>query len=365
VKCLDKVSESWLNSLSESTRDVYKFYWEKFVEFTKMNGKQILQQRKREENGEWKTKIFKFRKYLIEHEGLSQNSAKTGVGAVRGFFSHYDQRIRFTRGEKQRLKRSSRKRRDYTFSKNDLRKIAMVSNLKEKYIVLVGKSFGLRSIDFIRLTYGTYRAIDLTQDAPIGLGEIDTIKEGVSSNPFLDSDSIPVIKQILDSNQDKPDNERVLTIRKTELTTNLQRLSERANIETGDQHVRFHGLRKYLIDRLSAYCSESQWKQICGKKISESEYVSTEQLKGIYARAMNDIICLPLNNNTGVIKETVEKLEIENDGLRHSISLLQQRINKLENKHDPVNTILDIMASDDKAKWREMHKLAKRLQKFS
>jgi len=331
---MDKVSSTWLNTLSESTQKVYTFYWKKFLEFTSMNGKEILEDQRKEGNGKWKSKLFEFKKYLLKTptknhpEGMSENSVKTAIGCIRGFFSYYETPIRFTRGEKARLKKAKRKRKDYKFSKNDLRKIAMVSNLKEKYIVLVGKSLGLRASDFIRLTYGDYRALDLTQEAPIGLGEYDTQKEGISANPFLDSDSIPIIQQLLDSNRDKKDNERVLEIRKTELTVILQRLTKRANIQSGNQHVRFHGLRKFLIDRISSYCSESQWKQIVGKVISEGEYVSTRQLKPIYLRAMKDISCLTLNNNTSVLKETIEHLEGENRILKNRVDLLQNRLDK-------------------------------------
>jgi hypothetical protein len=44
-----------------------------------------------------------------------------------------------------------------------------------------------------------------------------------------------------------------------------------------EKRVRFHCLRKFLIDRLSAYASESQWKQIVGKAIGEGAHVSQEQ----------------------------------------------------------------------------------------
>lgn len=52
-----------------------------------------------------------------------------------------------------------------------------------------------------------------------------------------------------------------------------------------------------MIDRLSAICSESQWKQIVGKKISEGAYISTDQLREIYARAMPSIIINGANKN--------------------------------------------------------------------
>ena len=285
---MDKTSEVWLNTLTESTRKVYAYYWKKFLAFTNKTGKQLLTEKQTKGNGTMKAELFSFKEHLLKT--LSENSAKTGINVVRGFFRHYETPLMLSNNERKRLKRAKRKTRDYQFSKESLRKMSMVSNLTEKYVLIVGKSLGLRASDFIRLTFGDYRTLNLNQKAPIGLGEFDTLKEGIVAFPFLDSDSIPIIKQLLDSNVDKQDSERVLPLRKTELTVILQRIAKRANITNGNLHVRFHGLRKYLIDRLSAYASESQWKQVIGKTISEGAYVSTQQLKKIYTRAMNDII---------------------------------------------------------------------------
>lgn len=74
------------------------------------------------------------------------------------------------------------------------------------------------------------------------------------------------------------------------LTVILQTLVEKAGIEIqkGTIHgkrVRFQkNLRKFLIDRLSAYAGESQWKQIVGKAIDEGAYVSQDQLRGVFTR---------------------------------------------------------------------------------
>jgi len=48
----------------------------------------------------------------------------------------------------------------------------LVGDLREKYILLLGKSFGLRVGDFTALTYGTFRSINLDQEPPISIGEI-------------------------------------------------------------------------------------------------------------------------------------------------------------------------------------------------
>jgi DNA repair ATPase RecN len=52
--------------------------------------------------------------------------------------------------------------------------------------------------------------------------------------------------------------------------------------------------------------SESQWKQIIGKQISEGAYVSQDQLQEAYKRAMPNIDVL---NGNGMTKKKVEDLE--------------------------------------------------------
>jgi hypothetical protein len=93
-------------------------------------------------------------------------------------------------------------------------------------------------------------------------------------------------------------------------------------------------LRKYLIDRLSAYASESQWKQICGKSIDEGAYVSQEQLRGIYARAMPNLLI----NGNGV--KAKKLIELENallesqrkiTALETTNEVLRKRVDELEN----------------------------------
>ena len=98
------------------------------------------------------------------------------------------------------------------------------------------------------------------------------------------------------------------------------------------KRVHFHNLRKFLIDRLSAYSGESQWKQIIGKSISEGAYVSQDQLRGVFSRAMKDLL---INGNG----KTKKLMEIENaliDSQRKITSLettnetLRNRMEKLE-----------------------------------
>ena len=322
----DTVTIEWLKSQNDTTLKTYKYAFKLFQEFTGKTGSELLELRKKSSNGEIKRLILDFRNWLINKKGKSENSAKTCVMAVLGFFSFYELPVRFTRGESDRIKRVRRKNQDYWFSIEDLRKMASVGNLKEKYVLVVGKSLGLRASDFIKLTYGDFRKLDLTQEPPIFLGEIATTKEGISAFPFLDSDAVEVVKLVLEANKDKKDSERILSIRKKELSVILRRLAKKAGIQTGNAKIRFHCLRKFLINQLSRYMSESKWKQIVGKKIEESAYVSPNTLREDFKRAMKSIV---FQNHEKVaqiarLQEMVAKLVAENEELKKIIARLQQ-----------------------------------------
>ncbi len=117
------------------------------------------------------------------------------------------------------------------------------------------------------------------------------------------------------------------------------------------KHVRFHCLRKFLIDRLSAYAGESQWKQIVGKAINEGAYVSQEQLRGIYQRAMKDTV---INGNGDQDQETVElesalldsqrrltNIETTNEILRKELTRVNEKfdfLDKIINFTDAIET---------------------------
>jgi hypothetical protein len=206
--------------------------------------------------------------------------------------------------------------------------MALCGNLKERYVLLIGKSVGLRASDFLSFTYGAFRSLKLDSDAPVSIGQTKTLKEHVNAFPFLDGDAIPIIQQILESNKEQEieieekdkdgkvkkvkktinkDSDKVLTDTEENLSVILQNLAKKSGVEPHGKRIRFHCLRKFLIDRLSAYASESQWKQIVGKSIEEGAYVTTEQLRSVFGRAMKDIA---INGNGGKTKKLIE-LETE------------------------------------------------------
>ncbi|MCW4053435.1 MAG: hypothetical protein NWE84_00750 [Candidatus Bathyarchaeota archaeon] len=286
-----------------------------------MTGDQILADRENDTEHKWEKLVLQFKQWMIDKKRYSQSSATTATIAVRGFFAFHYKKLEYRRAESKKLKESKRKTEDYFFSLEDLKKMADVANLKEKYVLIAGKSFGLRASDFLRLTRGDVEPY-LDRPVPISIGRINTSKENVNAFPFIDSDAQPVIKLMLQQMNRQgriKKTDRMLSYKwGKELSQTLKRLAKRAGINVGNKQVRFHCLRKFLIDNLSRFMSESKWKQIVGKAISEGAYVSTDSLREDYQRVMNET--------------TFTKLASENDvELRATQRMLEMTLNMTPN----------------------------------
>jgi len=180
--------------------------------------------------------VLEFKGWMLENKKLSPNTATTAAMAVRGFFAFHYVPLQYRRQERRTLAETKRKTEDYLFTLEDLKRMADVANLKEKYVVVAGKSFGLRASDFLRLTRGDLEPY-IDRKVPISIGKINTIKENVPAYPFIDTDAQPVIKTMIQrmnrKGRTKP-NQRLLTYKRgKELTTVLKRLADRAGLKTG------------------------------------------------------------------------------------------------------------------------------------
>jgi hypothetical protein len=334
----DKVIDDFLNAQTKlGTFKTYKTQMKVFLEFKKMTGEEILNEKRNDKDFRVETSILEFRKWILQR-GKSENYATSTIGAVRGFYSFYRMPLIFRKHESRKLTEKNRVTSDFLFDREDLAKMALCGNLKERYILIVGKSVGLRASDFLKFTYGQFRSLKLETDAPIAIGEIGTLKESVKAYPFLDSDVIPIVKQMLESNKDKKDSDKILIDTEDNLSVILQNLAKKAGfeVENGAVHgrrIRFHCLRKFLIDHLSAFASESQWKQIVGKTISEAAYVSTDQLRNVYSRAMPSIL---INGNGAKTRKLIELEQALIESQRRQTALettnetLRNRMEKLE-----------------------------------
>jgi len=332
----DKATIEWLRSQSKNTRKVYKALWQKFLTFTKMNGDQILKDRKQDKEHRWEKKALEFKNWLAEKE-FSEHTVKTTLGVVRGFFNFHYSDLKFRRSTTAKLgKRPRRLREDYKLSKETLARMSVVADIRDRYILIVGKSLGFRANDFINLKIGDFTTLNLNSEAPISMGKIYTIKEGIEAYPFLDSDAVPIVRSYLETIDTSDPDGRMLNIKKNELTTVLQRLAKKANVELGNRHLRFHCLRKFLIDRISATTSESKWKQVVGKRVSEDAYVSELELREVYAKGMSERIFSNHNRTVMKIEQVEQKftkrtqeLERENEYLKHEVDTLKGIVDRL------------------------------------
>jgi integrase len=285
----DKATREWLSSQKKSTKATYKTCWKYFLQFTGMTGDQILESKRNDQNYTWEKRVLEFKRWIIEEKGKSEKTGTTSAAAVRAFFSFHRKALEFRPIESRHLEEAKPKYEDYRFSRDDLKKMASVGDLIEQYVVVVGKSFGMRAGDFLKLTRGDLEAY-IDRPTPIFIGEYDTQKEGVKAFPFIDRDAKPIVKLMLekmDREGRKNPDDRMLDYSSTiELTRVLRRVAEQAGIKHGNKRIRFHCLRKFLSDHLSSFMSESKWKQVVGKAISEGAYISPDTLRKDYTRAM-------------------------------------------------------------------------------
>lgn len=318
----DEVAKEFLNAQKSGTRHTYKSVFKLILTYPNwedkrlgqtLTTKEILESKRADKEFLWERKVITFRTWIKEQntkngDFYSDSHADAGVCALRSFFDYYRTPFVFNQGETRKLcTKSQRKHKDYMLVNEDIPKLVLVADLREKYIVLVGKSFGLRISDFNAFTFGTFRSLNLDQETPVFIGEIVTGKEGAPAFPFIDADALPIIKAVLDANRNKADDARVVTVKNEEVTTILQTLAAKANLQLGGKHLRFHCFRKYLIDRLSACMSESKWKQIVGKAISEDAYVSSFELRECYVKAMK-LTTVGVNGN-GKVSRLAEEVE--------------------------------------------------------
>jgi len=284
----DEATNEWLDAQESQTAANYRLLWNKFLSYVGITGDKILEHRAQDKKQFWERKTLAFKKHM-KSLGHADLYARQATVAVRSFFGFHRVELKFRRTERTRLRQATRKTEDYRFNLNDLQEMAQFSDLEEQYIIIAGKSFGLRAGDFLKLTRGDL-APYIDREPPISIGEYATEKEGVSAYPFIDRDAQPIIKRMLekmDRGGRTESTERMLTFKnEIGLTRTLQRIVGKAGIKVGNKRVRFHCLRKFLTDRLSDVMSESKWKQVVGKTVSESAYVSSDQLREDYTRAV-------------------------------------------------------------------------------
>ena len=344
--------EVWLRGYSESSRKVYKIGFELFIKFMnetekgKWNDLKLLEEREEDVKNRrfaFEQKIVEFYQWLKTYDpNLSDNSRKSYMLAIRSFFAYHRLDVRLTRQQRAKISKKARpKRKYYDYTLEDLKKMASVSKPKERYILLVGKELGLRAIDFTNLKVGTFTA-HLESEVPISLGEIYTQKEGVNATSFLGYDGKLAVEQwlmVLKSKGKLEPDKPMLEIGENELTEILKRLTKRAGINVGNQKIRFHQLRVFLITRLSKVLETNRWKQIVGKNVPESAYVKPFLLKEDYRKVLplitvNTTASLPEKEALQRVNRRILEMEENLEGYRQLTKMIVETLETItEDKH--------------------------------
>jgi site-specific recombinase XerD len=234
------------------------------------------------------------------YKGLpfSDNAVTAYCIVVRSLFSFMRVPLILNRPQKRALVKTGNIRNiPYHLTLNDIVAMKKQANTKERYILMVGKSIGLRVNDFLGLKQGQFEANLQDKEAPFSLGVIVTQKRRQPAYPFLDYEAYDAYlnwKQELQASNrwDGKDsymltNSRLLRhMTAQEANSILRKLAFKAGIRLGNLRLSFHCLRRFLCDQLSRVADANKWKQIVGKEIPESAYISSDCVREVYAKVM-------------------------------------------------------------------------------
>lgn len=359
--------QAWVNSgFRQSTKNNYKLGYELFIRFMHeteagtWNDKRLIKERE----ADLKTRTFAFEQKLLEFyewmkslvqqdrevlvqrknckpytitikggKKLSDNTRQAYAHGVMSFFAFHRLDLKFTRQQSRILNQEAKPViKYYDFTLEDIKRMAQVAKPKERYVLLVGRSIGLRGCDFVLLKQGTFLA-HLNEEPPCSLGEIFTTKEGATATPFLDSDAEETVQSwltILKAKGRYGRDKRMIETDEETLTDIIKKLVKKAGIETGNEQVRFHQLRVFLITRLSKVLEENRWKQIVGKKVPEKAYVKPFEIREDFKKV---IPLISVSASPFAEAEKKELLQLQKDNTILTIRLRQLEALVADTRH--------------------------------
>lgn len=314
----------FLSLMKKKTRRTYESYFRRLMEFEpNLNGQKML-----EDKDLWeRTKILQFKRHL-EEKGFSENMQKSAIGAIRGFFSHNRKPLFFSQSEKRQVNTAQNETEGIFFSRDEMIRMWNLSTLSDlSKWVLCNKSMGLRASDFAKITFKQLRGIDFSQEVPIFFGKVNTGKESVIANVFLDSDVIHTIQELLELHKDARDSEKVFQHREDFLSIILRNLAVKAQINLGDKECSFHAMRRFLYDRLTNVMSDDKARMIIGKTTKESSYLSTQELRECFKKVLAEISV----NGNGAIKAVKAEVHAQGETIEQLVKLLSERDKTIAN----------------------------------
>jgi integrase len=331
-----KEIQTWLRTVSESSRIQYLHALRNFCEFCGKNPKELILMRDKEiRNPDPNTRtgvrdlVLDFRVYL-EKEGYAPKTINAWDGAVRSFFSSILGKAGMINVKNYR-NACITKKKDFVPTLEELKKMIEVCNLEEKFRIIFLAQTGMRISDALDLKVSdVLRELELNR-IPLAITYVpkkdrDAIGERIT---FLATDGVEILKQYLEWR--KKNGEKITPksplfvgrsrkyngIKITKLTRQMVNLTlkeaiKKAGLGNGNGkygRIRVHCLRKFFVTQLTNHGVEDKIVNFfIGHKIPEVDRVywfrRVEQLREIYRQRKKF-----LNPISGTQHEDLRKIE--------------------------------------------------------
>ncbi len=333
--------QTWLKTISESSRPLYLSALRKFCDFSSRTPKELIELRDNEiRNNGYNDRtgirdlVLDFRSYL-EKEEYAPKTINAMDGAVRGFFTSNLGKIGMVNVKNYREAQVVTKK-DLIPTLEEFKKLLDVSNLEEKFRIIFVAQTGLRISDALSLKVGDIlRELDLG-NIPLAVNYLpQKEKESVGMRlTFLASDGVTILKEYLDWRKRQGENitsesplfasrvnRGIGTLTEQKYNKMLKSVAHRAGLNGDWKYgiLRAHSLRKFFVSQLTNHNVEDKMVNFfIGHKIPEVDRVywarRTEELRKIYADRQQHLN--PLNhrreydlNKLEDLKAKIEELE--------------------------------------------------------
>ena len=345
--------QTWLKTVSPSTRPNYLMALKKFCEFSGKNPHELIKIRDDEIRSPdpnsrtfIRDLVLDFRVYL-EKEGYAPKTINTWDGAVRSFFSAVLGKAGMVNVKNYRNAQVS-KRKDFVPTLEELKRLLDVCNLEEKFRILFLAQTGMRISDALKLKVGDVeRELELGK-VPLAIiylpeKEKETVGERIT---FLASDGVEILKKYLEWRKKIGENltsesplfasrthRGVKPLTQQEFSLMLKNIAKKAGFDGNGKYgsLRAHCLRKFFVTQLTNHGVEDKIVNFfIGHKIPDVDRVywfrRIEELRRIYAERQEHLNPLSQRreydlNKLEDLKAKIQELEKRLEALEKGIGL--------------------------------------------
>ena len=316
-------SEEFLNYIKESrSKGTYKSYkqglknFEKWLSERNKTVDDILEMHRQNVNSGDPRKIRRmsqiiemFHKWLMEHEKLGLNTARTYANGVLQLFRYYSLPIALE--PQSRVSKTTITTKDFVPTIEQYRRMFNVADIRGRLIISMGLDLGWRIGDVIKLQKNSIP--DLNQKTPIPF-ELITEKEDILAKSFLSAETVELLKTYIPTL--KTTNPYLFAsngkkhLKSDAINQLLKQLAKKSNVKVPqNKRLRFHSFRKrFLSTCANLKIDINTAKILVGKSVEKSmlTYLSEVEHKKAFIEVRE---YLSLSN--GTVKSTMQTKDAE------------------------------------------------------